>query len=925
VHRVDEDGIAGRDSELSAAQSALHDGRSVLLSGQPGIGKSAVLEAIVGRLAKTDSRVLRCSPAQAEAGLPFVTLIDLLSAVPAAGFDSVSPVPRRAVEAALLRAEISEAQPDPLAVRLGVQQVLQGLTVRGSLVVVIDDVQWVDPPSAEALGFAARRLSGPGFRIVAAGRGEPDEVARFLPLLPAGASQIAVGPLALETLVPLLVRRSGPGLTRVAAAEIHRATQGNPLFALEIADALARRRAVRAPGGGGPLPVPGELRELMLERLAALAEPVRSTLVVASAMARPTATLLREAGHPGAEADLASAEQAGVARLLTDGSVVFGHPLMRTVVYGEARTAERMAMHATLAALIDEPVDHARHLALASAVEDEAVARTLSAAAETARRRGAAGMAAELSQLSADRTPHADTAAKAERLLAAAWHSYAARLNDQSRQIASSVLAMDVPRATRARAAFVLLELAGQAIGQAGDLADAAIADAAGDPALEAVAAYHSAWRYFALGKYELGLAEGHRAVAAAEAGDDLPTLVRSLQVLIITQEVSGDDGHRTTLARALELLDSRQTVDASSLRIHRIHARHLAGERRFAEARAAGREVLRLAEQGGWIDEICSAVSTALKVELDAGEYPAALHLARRLTEVTEEDDEANLGSRLGSLARAELLAGSAEQARDLAARGLECALRSSDLPSAIVNSHRLGSALLLLGEPAGAVAALSRARDLTLSSALAGRLWAPDLAEALLLAGDAAGARATIDEARSVAETAANLEMPAELDRVEAQLAAAEGRLDEAAEQLARVVAQQRGRTPVDLVRALIALAGVERRRRRRGAARTVLTEAREICVRSGAAPWLTLVDAELARLQAGRQPGEDKSLTAVEERVVAMAVEGATNREIAAAISISVKTVEGTLSRAYRKLGVRSRVELVRARDRRDVTGV
>jgi DNA-binding CsgD family transcriptional regulator len=128
--------------------------------------------------------------------------------------------------------------------------------------------------------------------------------------------------------------------------------------------------------------------------------------------------------------------------------------------------------------------------------------------------------------------------------------------------------------------------------------------------------------------------------------------------------------------------------------------------------------------------------------------------------------------------------------------------------------------------------------------------------------------------------------------------------------------LVGQQRGRSPVELVRPLVALAGVERRRRRRSAAHALLTEARGLCVRSGAAPWLEVVDAELARLDAGHRQAEEELLTPVEARVVAMVVEGATNRDIAAALSISVKTVESTLSRIYRKLGVRSRIELLKA---------
>jgi DNA-binding CsgD family transcriptional regulator/tetratricopeptide (TPR) repeat protein len=900
-----------RDAIQKSVRDALSGGRSVLLSGPAGIGKSTVLGGIVEWVRETGARVLYSSPAQADARLPFVVLIDLLSPLPPTAFDGLPPVPRRALDAALLRGEVTDVQPDPLAVRLGVLHVLRDLAARDPSVVVVDDVQWVDPSSAEVLAFLARRLPGPGLRVVAAARGEPGEVARFLPLLPAGALQVAVGPLADEALVPLLSSRGGAALSRTVAVEICRVTQGNPLFALEIASALARRRV--RPSVGEPLPVPKELRELMCERLAVLPEPVRSTLLVASAAARPTVTLLAQAGCVDVVAGLTSAEQAGVAQLHGDGSVVFSHPLMQAVVYGEASLVERMGAHARLAGAIGEPVEHARHLALASVVEDEALAATLIAAAGVARRRGAAGMAAELARLSAERTPRADTAAKAERLLAAAWHFYAAYLHDESRQIAQAVLAMDVPRPTRARARIVLLELTGRAIGQAGELADAAIADAAGDPALEAAAAYHSAWRHLAVGRFDVALGEARRAVAAAEFAADPNALVRSLEALLAAQEVLGDDEYPATLARALQL------PGPTGWQIHRMHAQHLTREQRFAEARVASREAVRLAEEEGGLSEICLALDCALVVEIGSGDYAVALEFARRLAELAEEDDEANLGSRLSSLARAELVGGSAERARDLAARGLECAQRAADLHASIANSHLLGSALLFLGDVAGAVEALRQARELTLSCGTPGWLWYPwasDLAEALLLAGDAEGARAVVEEGRAAAEARADTVILAELTRVEALVLAADGRLDAAVEQLERLVVRQRGRSPVEVVRPLVALAGVERRCRRRGAAQALLAEARRICVLSGAAPWLEVVDAELARVEAPRQSGGEESLTPVEARVSAMVIDGATNRDVAAALSISIKTVESTLSRIYRKLGVRSRIELIKA---------
>jgi DNA-binding CsgD family transcriptional regulator len=150
--------------------------------------------------------------------------------------------------------------------------------------------------------------------------------------------------------------------------------------------------------------------------------------------------------------------------------------------------------------------------------------------------------------------------------------------------------------------------------------------------------------------------------------------------------------------------------------------------------------------------------------------------------------------------------------------------------------------------------------------------------------------------------------------VDRAEALLLMARGRPDAAAELLDRVVAEQQALgTPMEVVRTLMASAEVQRRRRRRGAARSLLERARQISHDCGAAPWLERIDAELTRLEPAR--GRGGPLTRTEERITALVAGGATNRQVAVALSIGVATVESALSQIYRKLGVRSRSELAR----------
>ncbi len=236
------------------------------------------------------------------------------------------------------------------------------------------------------------------------------------------------------------------------------------------------------------------------------------------------------------------------------------------------------------------------------------------------------------------------------------------------------------------------------------------------------------------------------------------------------------------------------------------------------------------------------------------------------------------------------------------------------------------LGAALLLTGSAEGAARAgeaLQRARELSGAMELADpdtvrRL--ADLVEALLNSGETAEAETVLAEARRLTE-----DWPgpwgagavAALDRAEGLALAAAGRTEEAIAAL-RVSASQLQDLPLplELARTLIAWGAVERRARHRAAARSVLAEAEAVCRTLQAEPLLLRIQQERTRLEPGDRVGAADDLTASEHRVAELVAGGATNREVAAALFVSVKTVEGTLSRVYRKLGVRSRTALARA---------
>jgi DNA-binding CsgD family transcriptional regulator len=288
-----------------------------------------------------------------------------------------------------------------------------------------------------------------------------------------------------------------------------------------------------------------------------------------------------------------------------------------------------------------------------------------------------------------------------------------------------------------------------------------------------------------------------------------------------------------------------------------------------------------------------------ALRLMEDLGESPAPVLFAAAL---------------------AEAAGGSPAQALLYADRGVRRARTDGDKHALIRTLTVLGKARLFVEDPAGAVEALREAGRLEQAAGIADPAsgnWHADLAEALVAVGETAEAGDLVAAVGLRARALGRRAVLAALDRAEALRLSALGRSGEAVA-LLRSAAERQADTPVERVRTLIALAQVERRRRHPGPARDAAAEACRLAAEAGAAPWLAKAERERERLgEPLARPGRPgmRILTGAELRCAELAAAGATNREIATALFVSVKTVEATLSRSYRKLGVRSRTQLAR----------
>lgn len=373
--RCRSDLLIGRDEALVSAREQLSRGGSILLHGTAGIGKSTVLRTLAAEYGESARTVLRCSATESESHLPFLALADLLGLA----LDEVSgqlPVAQRvALESALTGRGESTLQRDGLALRLAVLSALRALAAKGPVLVVADDLQWLDTASTELLGFAARRLGDDPVRMLFAGRTDGQEYDRYLRASTPDTLAVRVNPLTRSQVETLLAHR-GYDLPRSTVREIHRISAGNPLYALELGRALAENPAPPRPGE--PLPVPTSLRALVLSRLEMLSDDARRTLLVVSAGARPTLALLHEAGRENAEAETAQAAALGLLATEPEGPAVrFAHPLVSAALYAEASAQERRAAHAALSTAASDPIERARHLALATEGTDPEVAARL--------------------------------------------------------------------------------------------------------------------------------------------------------------------------------------------------------------------------------------------------------------------------------------------------------------------------------------------------------------------------------------------------------------------------------------------------------------------------------------------------------------------------------------------------------------------
>lgn len=901
--------LVGRDAELAEIDELLTAtvagrGRALAIRGEAGIGKSALLDHAAE--SAEGMRVLRGTGIESEAELGFGVLHMLLYPY-AERIDELPGPQAAALRAAFGQAEAGEV--NRFLVGAATLTLLAELAAEAPTLLLVDDVQWIDQSSTDALLFAARRFGADPMAMILGVRDTA------LPLPTPGIATIRLSGLPRAAAVDLLDRHT-PGLTVPGRERVLAESAGNPLALKELGRARRTSETTGRVDPGhevGPMAVTSRVQESFRAQIAELPTGTRTLLLIAASdIGTGIGTVLSVAARHGlSNADLAPAELAGLVAADTD-RLVFRHPLIRAAIYRGAPHHQRIAVHESFAQVLTEAVDADRrawHLAAAATRPDERVAVALENTARRQQRRGGA-MAVSAAYDRAGRLS-VDPERKAHRILLAARAAYDAGYPDRATRLAAEAVSLtddlgihaaathiraqveyertspaaDAELSLRAaalitgsdpeRAALILAE----AVCCARDAADRELLTRGAellnslrlpeDSPLRAHVSAQIAWADLLAGNPEPAVAAMSAQIAEADRDsvDDLHRVVAAFSGLMLAEDAASAaimDEMVTGARTRGELQWIPYALELAAL------AHMFSGA--FGEARIAAAEGISISTELGMPTEAAALRAIEVWLAAVAGDEPGCRALAGEIVPRLSETHRTHAALAEWGLAIADLAAGDFDAALDRldtvctgpAAYDFLIRAVPDQVEAAVRGGHRdrAGAHLAVFGRWAQSVAN-------PVAAALSHRC------HALLTTGDAA-------EDHYSAALAQHEKYGGRYDRARTQLVYGEWL----------------------------------RRRRRRSDARNQLAAALDTFDHLGARAWVARAHAELAAL--GDQPAARRTdrlaqLTPQEIQVVRLAAAGHSNKEIGARLFLSPRTIGHHLYNAYPKLGVARRAEL------------
>ena len=902
-------GRSGEVSVLTGLVAAVRAGESrvLVVRGEPGVGKTALLDYLAGQTA--GCRVVRAAGVQSEMELAFAGLHQLLAPM----LDRLEqlPVPQRDALRTAFGLSAGPA-PDRFLVALAVLSLLSEVAGERPLVCVIDDQQWLDRASAQALGFAARRLAADPVGLVFAARIPGEELA--------GLPELAVEGLAEgDARVLLDSALTGPLDTRVRDQIVAEA-RGNPLALLELPRGMTPAELAGGFGLPGAGSLTGRIEDSFRRRLDALPAQARRLLLLAAADPSGDPGLVwRAAGRLGlpVQATAAPAVEAGLVEF--GARVRFRHPLVRSAAYRSASFPERQEVHGVLAEVTDPQVDPDRrawHRAQAAAGPDEEVAAELERCAGRAQARG--GLAAATAFLDRAVRLTADPAHLVERTLAAAQASVQAGAFDQALGLLVMTEARPLDELASARLDLLRAQIA-FASGLDSDATPLLLKAARRleplNPGL-ARETYLNAWGAALLaGRLAAGdmaeICRAARALPRSQQPGPVELLLDGLALLI----TDGLPAAAPTLRQAVSAFASVGVSADDGLRwgwMAVVAANILWDDDGW---RAILARQVQLARNAGALEHLPLYLEAAAIIAAWSGDFGAAASLIAEVNAVREA-----IGSRIAPYAA--LLLGSLRGSQAEAIPLIEATINEAEAggQGLAVTSARWAAAMLYNGLGRYDEASEAARQAAENPSGLQVSMWALiELIEAAARSGNmpmAGDALARLTDATQAGGTGFGLGIEARSRALMAEDGPADGLYLEAIDRLGRTQLRP------ELARAHLVYGEWLRRQGRRSQAREQLRTAHGMLDTMGMEGFAErarrelLATGETARKRTVQATVEaSQALTAQEAQVARLARDGLSNPEIGARLFISSRTVQYHLGKVFTKLGISSRGQLNR----------
>ncbi|MEX2252934.1 MAG: AAA family ATPase, partial [Thermoleophilaceae bacterium] len=901
--------LGGRERECAAIDGLLEDSLrgesgSLVLRGEAGIGKTALLTQAAERA--RGGTVLRTSGVEAESDLPFAGLHGLLRPI----VEKLEDLPEAQADALAGALGLAPSPgSDRLLVSAATLSLLAAAAEEAPVLCLIDDAQFLDAASAEALVFSSRRLAAEPVAMLFAAR--EDEASTFAaPDLPELVLE-GLGAKAAAQLVNASAPRAGDPVREWLLAE----AAGNPLALLELPSGLSDEQLVGRAALPEAIPLTGRLRAAFAQRVERLPAATRTALLIAALDdGGDVATVVRaatEAGLPDNSLD--SAEEARLLRTAGD-RIAFRHPLVRSALHESSTDSERRAAHAALAAALSgaEDVDRrAWRQALASLTKDEEVAAELEASAHRYQARAGHASAATAFARAAELSVDEDR--RASRLAAAAEAAWSAGQPERARELIARALPLSTAQA-RAR----LLHLRGRIEATTGDvrsavavLLEAADASEDGSHTLELLIEATEAAEY--AGDYAQAAAIGARASAIEPRSETDRFRIAALNG--VAAELVGDHERAAPLLQeAIRRAEQLEDPQALLWAVFIPTMGNMGGT--LGDALPYATRAVTIARERGLLNILPTALSQQANALTGQGRFSLAYAAAEEGIRLASDFGHRLRASwNLTNLATLDALRGDEGPARAHADEAIELAASGGATLIVGFAEWALGLLDLTLGRPGEAtdrlllVSAGERPESNPLTA-----LWSiPDLIEAAARSGRL---EETVDRFDRYADWVQDSPSPARLS-VLARCRALAGEGD-TREQFETALAPDATVSPFLQARTELLYGEWLRRERQRVEARRHLRRAADLFRQVGVTPWEERAEAELratGEKARKRDPSTLDQLTPQELQIAGLVADGMTNREVAAQLYLSPRTIDYHLRKVFSKLGVTSRTELAR----------